>query len=104
MAFDIFQSDTGVLRKIGSDEFGTETDLESYDCMVDPVFGFKRSFDRDGEQIQGKTTVLDGLPELDLSHRKWRLDYKGNTYRVEDFVPFPAIGSNKPNHYEVLLR
>lgn len=103
MSFNIFQTDVGVLRKVGVDNFGNKTNLAVYDCMVDPVFGFKRGFSRDGEQITGKSTVIDGVPELDLSHRQWELDFKGNTYRVHDFVPYPRIGSNEPEHYEVML-
>ena len=103
MAFSVFQTATGTLRKVSTDNFGNKTNVASYTVNVDPVFGFKRGFDRDGEQVTGKTTVLDGLPELDLSHNQWELDYKNNTYLVNDLVPFPAIGSNEPEHYEVML-
>lgn len=103
MSYDEFQTDTGTLRKIVTDNFGDPSVDASYSCRVDPVFGFKRGFNREGEQITGKTTVLDDLPTLDLSHRKWRLDYNGNEYNVEDLTPVPEIGSNVPNHYEVML-
>jgi len=103
MSFSPFQTATGTLRKVGTDNLGNKTNLETYTVNLDPVFGFKRGFDRDGEHITGKTTVLDGLPELDLSHNKWELDYNDNTYLVNDLVPFPAIGSNEPEFYEVIL-
>ena len=104
MAFSKFQTAEGTLRKVGTDNFGNTTNLETYPCGVDPVFGFKRGFDKDGETISGKTTILDGLPELDLSHKQWELDYNGNSYNIEDLVPFPPIGSNEPSHYEIMIR
>lgn len=103
MSFSAFQTASGTLRKIDTDNFGDPVVLAEYPVDLDPVFGFKRGFNREGEQITGKSTTLDGLPQLDLSHLKWELDYKGNTYKVEDLVPFPKIGSNEPEHYEVLL-
>ena len=103
MEFNVFQTATGTLRKVSTDNFGNKTNVETYTVNVDPAFGFKHGFDRDGQRITGKSTVLDGLPEIDISHRQWELDYNGNTYRIEDLVPYPAIGSNKPQHYEVML-
>ena len=104
MAFDIFQTESATLRKVGVDNFGNVTNLESYSCRIDPTLGKEVRFDKDGEQVRGRDTVLDGLPELDQTHDRWELDFRGRKYNVERLTGMPAIGSNKPQHYEVLLR
>ena len=104
MSFAIFQTESATLQKIGTDKFGNRTILESYNCRIDPTLGKEIRFDKDGEQVRGRDTVLDGLPELDQTHDRWELDFRGRTYNVERLTGYPAIGSNKPDHYEVLLR
>lgn len=104
MIYDAFQTATGTLQQIDTDEFGDEVVVNSFPCQVDPVFGFRRGFNEQNEQITGRTTILDGLPEIDLSHRRGKLQYEGNEYQIEDLTPFPSIGSNVPDHYEVMLQ
>lgn len=104
LSYGKYQTGTGVLRQIGTGPGGDEFDIDTFACRVDPVFGFKTAFTQNNEQITGKTTILDGLPEIDLSHRRWKLDYNGNSYVVADLVPFPLPGTNVPSHYEVMLQ
>lgn len=104
MRFSAFQTETATLRKVGIDNFGDTTDLETYECRIDPTLGKSVTFDKDGEQVRGRETVLDDLPELDLNHDRWELDFRGRKYNVEELTPMPKIGETKPQHYEVLLR
>lgn len=103
MSFSQFQTAEGTLRKVGTDNFGDTTTIETYECRIDPTLGKEVRFDNEGEQVRGRQTVLDGLPELDQTHDRWELDFRGKTYHVEKLTGFPAIGRRESEHYEVTL-
>lgn len=104
MSFAVFQTESATLRRVDVDKFGNTETIETFDCNIDPTLGKEVSFDKDGNQVRGRKAVIDGLPVLDQTHDRWELDFRGRTYNVEHLTGFPAIGSNKPQHYEVMLR
>ena len=104
MSFSVFQTESATLRKVGTDAYGDVSTIESYPCSIDPTLGKEVRFDSEGEQVRGRETVLDDLPEIDLNHDRYEVDFRGRTYIVERLTGFPAIGGTKPQHYEVLLR
>jgi len=104
MAFDQFQTATAMLKRIDTDGFGDEAVTDSFEVQIDPVFGWKRAFDDQGEQYTGKTTVISGNDRIDPSHTRWRLEYNDREYQVSDMMPFYSIGGNLLEHVEVVLR
>jgi hypothetical protein len=107
MEFNAFQTESGTLKKIGTDFGGDETVISSHNVSVDPVFGFKRITTRENEEITGLRTIITSPTlenDYDLSHRNWKLEYKGTDYQIEQPVPFYTIGTNNLEHIEVILR
>jgi len=107
MAFSIFQTATGTLKKITTDYTGDETVSGSFSVNVDPVFGYKRVHTDENEEITGLKTVItsDSLEDdFDFTHRNWKIEYQGKDYQIESPVPFYTVGSNKLEHVEVVLR
>lgn len=107
MAFNIFQTATGTLKKITTDYAGDETVSASYSVSLDPVFGYKRVYTDDNEEITGMSTIItsDSLEDdFDLTHRNWKIEYNGKDYQIESPVPFYTRGTNNLEHVEVILR
>lgn len=103
MEFKAFQTATATMKKIEKDGFGDETVTDSFSVDIDPVFGWKRGYDTDGEQVTGKTTIISAHDSIDVAHTNWKLEYNGSTYTISDMVPFYSIGGNVLEHVEVML-
>lgn len=106
MAFSVFQTETATLKKITLDGFGDPSSV-SYTVEVDPVFGNKRTYTNEGEEITGHSTLITSptlQTDFDLNHNRWNLLYKGREYNVERYVPFYTIGTNNLEHIELVLR
>lgn len=106
MAFNVFQTESGTLKKITTDDFGDESSV-NYTVKIDPVFGNKRAYTNQGEEISGHSTIITSptlQQDFDLTHKRWDLEYKGKTYTIERYTPYYAIGSNKLEHIELVLR
>ena len=103
-AFDIFQTETGTLQKKGSSASGDETVISSQSVNVDPVFGWKNMYDSQGNIFRGASTILSDVADVDVSHLRYDLVYKGRTYQVEQMLPVYSIGGNVLEHLEVIVR
>jgi hypothetical protein len=100
--FSAFMTATGTMNKITTNAKMDRIVSESIQVKVDPVFGNKFWFDGRGEKTSGQTTVIEG--NVDASHRNWELVYQNTTYQVADIKAVPGIGSNDPQHFELVLR
>lgn len=103
MPFNAFQSATATMKKIDKDGYGDETETASFSVDIDPVFGWKRGYNTDGEQVTGKTTIISAHDSIDVAHTNWKLEYNGKEYIIKDMVPFYSIGGNVLEHVEVML-
>lgn len=109
MSFSAFQTDTGTLKKMGTDGFNKPTELDAIFVNVDPQLGYKRINTAQNEEITGRTTIIDtnddSLHEFwDESHDNYILNFRGKDWQIEQADPFQAIGSNKIQHIEISLR
>lgn len=102
--FAIFQTESATMYKITVDGAGDETRGAGFSIEIDPDISWKRTFTRENEEINGGHTVISPNSNIDKSHRKWEIDFDGNTYQVEDLDPKHDIGTNNISHYEVVLR
>ena len=104
MTWSQFQTATGILRKIGKSFDGSPEVLSSQVVEVDPVFGWQSAYDREGNKFNGKSTILTGFTDFDVSHENWELEYEGNTFKIGDLQPVYSIGGNVLEHLEVVLK
>jgi hypothetical protein len=107
MEFNVFQTASGTLKKVTTDGNGDETVSNSYGVNLDPVFGFKDTFDSNGNNVRGMKTILTSVSledDFDFTHYKWKLEYNGKDYDIMSPVPFYTIGTNDLEHIEVMLR
>lgn len=103
MVYNIFQTETATLQKIGVNNFGNETVLSTQTVKIDPVFGWKQMYNKDGQQFQGLKSIISDV-DFDIEHDVWRLTYKGRNYRVEEMLPMYSIGGNVLEHIEIVFR
>lgn len=105
--FSRFQSETATLKKIVNDFAGDETVSASYSIFVDPDFSNKRIFTDENEEITGQSTVVTSSTlqaDFDITHKKWKIEYKGYDYQVRQFTPrYDLNGNNRLDHVEVVL-
>ena len=104
MGFSAFQSETGTLKKITRDGFGDVTISQSFQVKIDPVFGWKRTFDREGKVFTGLSTIITPNTNFDVDYADWVLTYKGKDYQIEELKPFYSIGGNVLTHIEAVMR
>lgn len=104
MGFRIFQTATATLKEKEVNNFGDDVVVNSFTVDIDPVLGYKRGFNNQGEEITGVSTIITATDEIDVTKRNYTLEYLGREYRVEQIIPFYSIGSNVLEHVEVLLR
>ena len=104
MAFDIFQTASATLKEKEVNNFGDDVVVKSFTVQIDPVLGYKRGFNNQGEEIGGISTIITATSDIDITKRNYTLEYAGREYRVEQMVPFYSIGSSVLEHVEVLLR
>lgn len=104
MVYDIFQTATATLQKKGSTASGDETVISSQSVSVDPLLGWKNMYDSQGNIFRGASTILSDVADVDVSHLRYDLVYKGRTYQVEQMSPIYSIGGNVLEHLEVVLR
>lgn len=100
MNFSIFQTETGVMNKMIDGGYGEAVE-SSVNVTVDPVFGARRIYTNENEEITGMSTIIEG--DIDHTHKKWVFVFKGRDYVVRQIVPVPSVGSNEPNHYEIIV-
>lgn len=104
--FDIFQTETATLKKVSLNGAGDETVDDSFSVEIDPVFGWSRTFSQENEETDGQSTIISGdnlESNWDESHRRWKLDYKGHEYMVENPTPIYTPGTNTIEHIEITL-
>lgn len=105
--FSRFQSATGTLKKIDNDAYGDETVTASYAVFVDPDFSNKRVFTEENEEITGQSTIITSdtlADDFDVTHKKWKLEFKSYEYQVRQFTPrYDLNGNNILEHLEVTL-
>jgi hypothetical protein len=104
MVYKIFQTATATLKEMSVDNFGNNTVVKSFAVEIDPVLGYKKGFNAQGEEITGVSTIITATDDIDVTKRTYHLDYLGRTYRVEQMIPYYSIGANILEHVEVLLR
>ena len=106
MTFTDFQSESATVRKIGTDRYGDESTLDTFTVEIDPVFGFKRVFSKENEEITGRSTIITATnlqSKFDLTHTNWKLDYNGRTHNIEQVTPFYTIGTTRLEFLELVL-
>lgn len=106
MSFTVFQTATATLNKLGTDGYGGSSVDDTLSVKIDPTFGYKRTFNTDGEMIDGVETIISGIGLQDFfdeTHRKWSLKYKSKDWKVERATPFYKVGTDVLEHIEVIL-
>lgn len=107
MAFSVFQTATGTLKKMTTDAYGDESVDSTLSVNVDPVFGFKRVYSDEDEEITGQSTIItaDSLESFfEQTHRNWVLSFNSKDFQVEKATPFYTIGTDNLEHIELVLR
>lgn len=104
MSFNIFQTETGTLKKITLDGSGSESVDSSFsvDCSVE--WGRNRVIGEDGEEITAEARVfISPHDSIDVSHKRWDFEFEGEDYKVETLNRIKDIGTNNISHYEAMI-
>lgn len=110
MEFDDFQNDTGNLRRYDLDFSGSPSIAEDIPVELDVQFENRRSYNREGEQIDSTASAYvtpnNALNSKSVSelNKDWRLLYDGEEIQVERIHRVRKPAQNVIDHYRLVLR
>lgn len=105
MAFEIFQTDTAVLKKMKIDGTGSFVEEDTIMVSIDPNFKISRTFDDNGEAVSGHSSIVTSKALNDFwdATKRYTLDYKGRDWSVREASPQNNLGSNNLDHLKVIV-
>lgn len=105
MKFDLFQTETGTLKKITLNGTGSESVKEEIEVECHVEWTRSRVINEDGEEITANAQVfITPDDKIDISHKRWDFEFEGADYKVEKLGRVKDIGTNDISHFEAMIR